>query len=34
MIEKLLEIKNRFEEVGQLLVQSETMKDPKKFAST
>ncbi|MBL7877409.1 MAG: PCRF domain-containing protein, partial [Cyclobacteriaceae bacterium] len=31
MIEKLLEIKNRFEEVGQLLVQSETMKDPKKY---
>lgn len=31
MIEKLIEIKNRFEEVGQLLVQPETMKDQKKF---
>jgi len=31
MIEKLVEIKNRFEEVGQLLVQPETVKDQKKF---
>lgn len=31
MIDKLIEIKNRFEEVGQLLVQPETMKDQKKF---
>lgn len=31
MIEKLLEIKNRFEEIGQLLMQPETSKDPKKF---
>ncbi len=32
MIEKLIEIKNRFEEVGQLLVQPETVKDRKKFS--
>ena len=32
MIEKLIEIKNRFEEVGQLLAQSETVKDRKKFS--
>lgn len=31
MIDKLIEIKNRFEEVGQLLGQSETVKDQKKF---
>ncbi len=31
MVDKLIEIKNRFEEVGQLLVQPETMKDQKKF---
>jgi peptide chain release factor 1 len=31
MIEKLIDIKNRFEEVGQLLVQPETMKEQKKF---
>ena len=31
MIEKLIEIKNRFEEVGQLLGQPETVKDQKKF---
>lgn len=31
MIEKLIDIKNRFEEVGQLLVQPETVKDQKKF---
>jgi peptide chain release factor 1 len=31
MIEKLVEIKNRFEEVGLLLVQPETMKDQKRF---
>ena len=31
MIEKLIEIKNRFEEVGLLLVQPETVKDQKKF---
>ncbi|HTH57111.1 MAG TPA: peptide chain release factor 1 [Cyclobacteriaceae bacterium] len=31
MIEKLVEIKNRFEEVGLLLVQPETMKEQKKF---
>lgn len=31
MIEKLVDIKNRFEEVGLLLVQPETMKDQKKF---
>lgn len=31
MIDKLIEIKNRFEEVGQLLVQPETVKDQKKF---
>jgi peptide chain release factor 1 len=31
MIEKLLDIKNRFEEVGQLLGQPETVKDQKKF---
>ena len=32
MIEKLEEIKLRFEEVGQLLAQPETMKDMKKFS--
>lgn len=32
MIEKLIEIKNRFEEVGQLLAQPETVKDRKKFS--
>ena len=32
MIEKLIEIKNRFEEGGQLLVQPETVKDRKKFS--
>src|SRR5262245_17308940 len=32
MIEKLEEIKGRFEEVGQLLAQSETVKDIKKFS--
>lgn len=32
MIEKLIEIKNRFEEVGQLLAQTETVKDRKKFS--
>ncbi len=32
MIEKLDEIKLRFEEVGQLLAQPETMKDMKKFS--
>ncbi|MBS1506955.1 MAG: peptide chain release factor 1 [Bacteroidetes bacterium] len=31
MIDKLIEIKNRFEEVGQLLGQPETVKDQKKF---
>jgi len=31
MIEKLIDIKNRFEEVGQLLGQPETVKDQKKF---
>lgn len=31
MIEKLEDIKHRFEEVGQLLVQPETMKDQRKF---
>ncbi|GHN00117.1 peptide chain release factor 1 [Cytophagales bacterium WSM2-2] len=31
MIEKLVEIKNRFEEVGLLLVQPETVKDQKRF---
>ncbi|MBS1491498.1 MAG: peptide chain release factor 1 [Bacteroidetes bacterium] len=31
MIEKLTDIKNRFEEVGQLLMQPETVKDQKKF---
>ncbi len=31
MIDKLIEIKNRFEEVGQLLSQPETVKDQKKF---
>lgn len=31
MIEKLIEIKNRFEEVGQLLVQPDTLSDQKKF---
>lgn len=31
MIEKLVEIKNRFEEVGLLLVQPETMKEQRKF---
>ncbi|MBS1487818.1 MAG: peptide chain release factor 1 [Bacteroidetes bacterium] len=31
MIEKLTDIKNRFEEVGQLLVQPETVKDQKRF---
>ena len=31
MIEKLIEIKNRFEEVGQLLMQPETVKDQKRF---
>ncbi|MBI1770114.1 MAG: peptide chain release factor 1 [Bacteroidetes bacterium] len=31
MIEKLVEIKNRFEEVGMLLVQPETVKDQKRF---
>ncbi|MFM7858118.1 MAG: peptide chain release factor 1 [Flammeovirgaceae bacterium] len=31
MIEKLTEIKNRFEEIGQLLVQPDTLGDPKKF---
>jgi len=32
MIEKLEELKLRFEEVGQLLMQSETVKDMKKFS--
>ena len=32
MIEKLEEIKLRFEELGQLLAQPETMKDMKKFS--
>jgi peptide chain release factor 1 len=32
MIEKLEELKLRFEEVGQLLMQSETVKDIKKFS--
>ena len=32
MIEKLEEIKLRFEEVGQLLAQPDTMKDMKKFS--
>ena len=32
MIEKLEELKLRFEEVGQLLVQPETLKDIKKFS--
>src|SRR5690242_21139951 len=31
MLEKLEELKLRFEEVGQLLAQPETMKDMKKF---
>jgi peptide chain release factor 1 len=31
MIDKLVDIKNRFEEVGQLLIQPETVKDQKKF---
>ncbi len=31
MIDKLIEIKNRFEEVGQLLSQPETVKDQKRF---
>jgi peptide chain release factor 1 len=31
MIEKLIDIKDRFEEVGQLLMQPETVKDQKKF---
>ena len=31
MIDKLIDIKNRFEEVGLLLVQSDTLKDQKKF---
>lgn len=31
MIRKLEEIKNRFEEIGQLLMQPESMKDQKKF---
>jgi len=31
MIDKLIDIKNRFEEVGLLLVQPETMKDQKRF---
>lgn len=31
MIDKLIEIKNRFEEVGQLLGQPETVKDQKRF---
>ncbi len=31
MIEKLIEIKNRFEEVGLLLVQPDTLSDQKKF---
>ncbi|MGC4020609.1 MAG: peptide chain release factor 1 [Cyclobacteriaceae bacterium] len=31
MIDKLIEIRNRFEEVGLLLVQPETVKDQKKF---
>lgn len=31
MIEKLIEIKSRFEEVGLLLVQPETVKDQKRF---
>ncbi len=31
MIDKLIDIKNRFEEVGQLLSQPETVKDQKKF---
>jgi len=31
MIEKLIDIKNRFEEVGQLLAQPETVKDQKRF---
>lgn len=33
MIEKLEEIKLRFEEVGQLIVQPETVKDMKKFSA-
>lgn len=32
MIEKLEEIKNRFEEVGQLIVQPDTVSDMKKFS--
>ena len=32
MIEKLEELKLRFEEVGQLLMQPETVKDMKKFS--
>ncbi len=32
MIEKLEEIKHRFEEVGQLLVQPDTMSDMKKYS--
>ncbi len=31
MIDKLIDIKDRFEEVGQLLSQPETVKDQKKF---
>ncbi|HEV8515827.1 MAG TPA: peptide chain release factor 1 [Cyclobacteriaceae bacterium] len=31
MIDKLIDIKNRFEEVGQLLSQPETVKDQKRF---
>ena len=32
MIDKLIEIKDRFEEVGQLLVQPDTVSDRKKFS--
>ena len=32
MIEKLVELKLRFEEVGQLLMQSETVRDIKKYS--
>jgi peptide chain release factor 1 len=31
MIDKLVDIKNRFEEVGQLLIQPETVKEQRKF---
>ena len=31
MIEKLIDIKHRFEEVGLLLVQPDTLSDQKKF---